>query len=73
MSRFGGKDTYLEFTGTIESRTSKAILFQGDYWDAGEWLPLSQVIVENDGDAEGNRAVVKIKEWLCKKNGWEEE
>ncbi len=56
------------------ARSSKAVKFQGDYWDDFEWVPLSQceVVMQPDSDTPG-RCVLYIRRWLAKKNGWVEE
>ncbi len=67
-------DEYLEFEGEITATSGKAVQFLSDYWDEPQWLPRSQIeIVPHPriaGDAE--RFTVRIKSWLCKKNGWTE-
>lgn len=63
------KNDEIMFEGTVESRTGKAVLFQSDYWEKAEWLPLSQCRIEPDPENQG-RATVYVREWLVKKNGW---
>ncbi len=68
-------DDYLEFEGEITAQTPKAIQFLAYYWEEPQWLPRSQIEIlagtEEKGDT-GPGYTVRIKEWLCKKNGWEE-
>ena len=43
-----------------------------DFMDEAVWIPRSQSYVEPQ-DFQVNTSVnIFIKEWLCKKNGWEE-
>lgn len=56
------------FEGDILWRTNSAVLFHGHYWEGGIWFPISQSIVEPDGDGW----TIKVREWLTKKNGIEE-
>lgn len=67
---FGKPDKWLQFEGTIERTSPKAILFKADTWKEESWLPRSQIQIVNQ---EGETATVKIKEWLCDKNGWTED
>jgi hypothetical protein len=53
------------FEGQIEVQTPKAIRFQGNYWDAAIWLPLSQVTITPDEDSH----VIKVRDWLAEKKG----
>lgn len=52
------------FEGVVHFRSPKAILFQGQYWHASMWLPLSQVSMEPDGEIHW---VIHVREWLCEK------
>lgn len=63
-------DDYIDVEGEFVPgrHTAKAIYFQGDYWDKPEYIPRSQCVI--DGSDEG-RGVLRIKSWLCEKNGWE--
>lgn len=53
------------FEGHILFSSYKAVLFQGNYWHGSMWLPRSQIEIIPDGES----CVVKVKPWLCKKNG----
>lgn len=53
------------FEGRITNWSGAAILFQGQFWESGVWLPRSQVVVDEDEDG----VVVRVKDWLAKKNG----
>lgn len=66
-----GNNEWIEFEGDILNSSTKAINFRSDYWDGPEWIPLSQCEIEKlpDGDM-GPRAIVRVKAWLVKKNGW---
>ena len=59
----------VEVEGTVEGSSAKAILFRGDFWDEASWLPRSQIEIVEQPDEPG-RAIVYIRRWLCKKNGW---
>ena len=52
------------FEGIVHMRTTKAVLFQGWYWGASLWLPMSQIEVVPDGPMS---VVVKVKDWLAGK------
>lgn len=54
-----------KFEGYVLVMTARAILFQGHFWGAALWLPLSQIEVEDDLDS--TEYVVTVKDWLCKK------
>lgn len=60
----------VELEGTVEARSAKAVLFQADFWDKAEWLPLSQCEVVPDPSEEG-KVTIYIRRWLARKNGWE--
>ena len=62
---------FLEFNGTVEAESSKAILFKSWFWDEASWVPKSQAIINRSDTTE--EVNVKIKAWLCKKNGLVEE
>lgn len=69
--------TYTEFAGHIEGFTQKAVRFKANGWDDYEWVPRKTKnddaiieIVTHDHDT--GEAVVKIADWICEKNGWEE-
>lgn len=55
---------YTTFEGTISLWTNAAVHFQSVYWEAPMWLPISQIIIERDGDGY---YVVKLKDWLAGK------
>lgn len=59
----------LTFEGRIVFGTQKAILFQGHYWHAPEWLPRSASTIKPDGE---DTVVIGIAAWLCRKNGFNE-
>lgn len=63
----------VEVEGIIETSSGKAVKFQGDFWDKAEWVPRSQceIVMQTDSDEHG-RAILYIRRWLCKKNGWVE-
>jgi hypothetical protein len=54
------------FEGQITKHSGAAVCFQGQFWETGVWLPRSQIVVEDD-EEEG--VVVKVKDWLARKNG----
>lgn len=54
------------FEGLILARTNKGVLFEGNYWEGALWFPVSQVILEEDGEGS---YVMKVKDWLAKKRG----
>lgn len=66
------QDEFLQFDGDLENTTPKAYLFKGDGWPNAEWVPKSQVEVV-DINEDKTRATLKIKKWLCEKNGWAED
>lgn len=61
--------TWTTFEGYVLVRTGKAVMFQSYYWDGGLWFPMSQSILERDGE---DTWTIKVKDWLTKKNGIEE-
>jgi hypothetical protein len=67
-------DDWIELHGHIEATSMKAILFQADYWEKAEWLPRSQIEIISQGKDEEDREqfTVRVKEWLARKNGWNE-
>jgi hypothetical protein len=65
------QDAYYEFHGEVVASSEKAWKFKSDTWDKAEWLPKSQCQVV-DMDEHEHRATIKIKQWLCEKNGWSE-
>lgn len=56
------------FEGMITKSSSAAVCFQGQYWGGDLWFPRSQVEIEQDLPEEGT-VVIKVKDWLTKKNG----
>lgn len=65
-------DDWRDFEGIVETETPKAVYFQGDFWPNLEWVPKSQMqILERDTSVVPMRMIVKIKGWICDKNGWE--
>lgn len=62
----------VEIEGYLTGKASqKAVEFQGDFWDAPEWLPRSAIeIVPQPGGDEG-KAIIYVRRWLARKNGWE--
>lgn len=56
---------FTTFEGRITKTSPAAICFRGQYWDGDVWFPRSQVEIEDDEDG----VVVKVKDWLAKKNG----
>jgi hypothetical protein len=69
--RSGDRGAYYEFHGDIVASSEKAWKFKSDTWDKAEWIPKSQCeIVELD--EHEHRATLRIKQWLCEKNGWGE-
>lgn len=58
-------DVWSTFEGVITKSSGAAICFKGQYWEGEVWFPRSQTIVEDDDEG----VVVKIKDWLTKKNG----
>ena len=60
-----------EFEGVITGSSSKAVLFQGDFWDKPEWVPRSQCEIVPQSSDEQGRAILYVNNWLVKKNGWE--
>lgn len=73
MSYGRGPDRYLTFEGDVLARSVKALRFQAYNWAGPEWIPISQLEIVQGKLREGERATIKIKEWLCKKNGWTED
>ncbi len=64
----------VELEGVVEGSSQKAILFQADEWDKAEWIPRSQCEIVPQPDSDGEkRAILYIRRWLCKKNGWVDE
>jgi hypothetical protein len=57
------------FEGYMRFRTGKAFLFESYYWEGAIWFPVSQCIIEQDGEETWT---IKVKDWLTKKNGIEE-
>lgn len=58
-------DGWTTFEGVITKSSMAAICFKGQFWEGEVWFPRSQTIVEDDEDG----VVVKVKDWLTKKNG----
>lgn len=61
------------FIGWVEAVTNKAILFQGHFWHASEWLPFSQVTCEPLPGTD--ETVVAVSEWMARTKGiseWKE-
>lgn len=58
-------DGWTVFEGVITKSSMAAVCFKGQYWESGVWFPRSQMIIEDDDEG----VVVKIKDWLAKKNG----
>ena len=56
------------FEGRVLFRTNAAVLFEGVYWAGGVWFPMSQSILFEDEEMW----VIKVRDWLTKKNGIEE-
>lgn len=53
------------FEGRLVNWSGAAVCFQGQYWEGGVWLPRSQVEIEDDDGG----VVIRVKDWLAKKNG----
>lgn len=73
-SRFGDQREEappLEFNGVIHASTAKAYKFEADNWSEPAWIPKSQSLIV-ELDEETKRATIRIKAWLCTKNGWRE-
>lgn len=62
------------FAGTVEARTSKAVLFMAHSWDEAMWFPLSQCHLEETG--YGRNGIVEyslaVPDWLADKKGVDE-
>lgn len=64
----------IELTGVNLGRRGKAWLFQADYWDEPEFVPVGHTEWRPEAGAEEEgRGVMYIAAWLAKKNGWREE
>lgn len=59
------------FEGVVVAETARAILFQGHYWEAPLWFPMSQLVMKVTYD-EPMEAVIKVRGWLCRKRGVQE-
>lgn len=51
--------------GYLKATTDRAVLFQGMYWEAAEWLPRSQITITKDA---GLAVVLTVKPWIAGKN-----
>lgn len=60
-------------SGWVEVRTARAILFHSDFMESGQpiWLPLSQILKEEELSGDINRWEVEVKSWLVQKNGYQ--
>lgn len=64
-------DEMIEFEGTIEASSAKAVLFLADQWTEAAWIPRSQMdIVKEEQTDSGKRFTLHIKKWIVEKNGW---
>ena len=71
MSRFRtGDDEWVTLEGTVEITSAKAVLFSGVNFDHPEWLPRSQIEIIEEATRPGELTLLRVKSWLCKKNGW---
>ena len=52
------------FEGVLTKGSPAAVCFQGQYWEGELWFPRSQVEIEADGEG----VVIRVKDWLAKKN-----
>lgn len=69
----GFNDGFTTMNGRVVFATPKAILFEGYFMDGQEWMPRSQCIIEYHPDAAfDGEATIMVKDWLAKKNGWED-
>ena len=66
-----GSDEWVELEGYFEQRTAKAILFNGVNMDEPVWIPVSQMEILEAADPESGLTLIRVKEWIAKKNGWE--
>ena len=64
-------DEMLEFNGVIVASSAKAWKFEADQWKEAAWIPKSQSELV-DLDESNKQCVMRIKAWLCEKNGWRE-
>lgn len=72
MGWSGREEHWLQFHGELaKNGTAKALFFKADNWTDEQAIPRSQCEIV-DLDEDTGRATLRIKEWLCKKNGWEE-
>lgn len=57
---------YTMFEGQVLGRSTKAVLFQSNYWEQPIWFPTSQSELIEDGETG---YVIKVKPWLADKLG----
>jgi hypothetical protein len=64
------QDEWLEYEGTIERQTEKAILFWRAGQDKPEWMPKSQLVILEPSSPEHPQAVIKVTKWIAGQKGW---
>lgn len=64
----------VELEGVVENTSGKAVLFRANDWTEAQWIPRSQseLVMQPESDIP-MAAIMYIRRWLCKKNGWVEE
>lgn len=61
-------DELIEIDGAIEARTEKAVLFHTGDKSKAEWLPRSQIKIEDTGIPE--IYTVSMPEWMAVQRGF---
>lgn len=57
------------FEGRLELVTPRAVRFQGHFWEAPLWFPLSQITIEPDSEDDPLTVVIRVRDWLALKRG----